>query len=95
MPTELPAPAHQRSAYVAAATEIDQATSAAVREQVAALDAFTADYTSAPGSQVTVMMYHAERLPDTGTDTATAPGADAAPSSAGPAPVSVSGASIR
>ena len=60
-----------------------------------ALDAFTADYTSVPGSQVTVMMYHAERLPDTGTDTVPDTGADAAPSSAGPAPVSASGASIR
>jgi hypothetical protein len=67
---------------VAAASEIDQATSDAVREQVAALDAFTADYTGAPGSQVTVMMYHAERIPD----------ADAA---ADAAPVSASGASIR
>jgi hypothetical protein len=79
MPTELPAPAHQRSAYVAAAAEIDQATSAAVREQIAALDSFTADYTSAPGSQVTVMMYHGERVPD------------ADPS----ASLSASGASIR
>lgn len=61
IPTELPAPAHQRSAYVATATVIDQAGSAAVREQIDALDAFTRDYTDRPGSQVTVMMYHAER----------------------------------
>ncbi|MGN6503596.1 MAG: hypothetical protein ACTHKX_11950 [Pseudolysinimonas sp.] len=81
MPTELPAPAHQRSAYVAAATEVDQATSTAVREQVAALDSFTADYTSAPGSQVTVMMYHAERVPE--------------PSGTADPPLSASGASIR
>ncbi|HTL40882.1 MAG TPA: hypothetical protein VL294_05370 [Pseudolysinimonas sp.] len=80
MPTELPAPAHQRSAYVAAATEVDQATSTAVREQVAALDAFTADYTSVPGSQVTVMMYHADRVGD---------------ADAGNAAASASGASIR
>jgi hypothetical protein len=46
---------------VATATVIDQATSAAVREQIDALDAFTRDYTDKPGSQVTVMMYHAER----------------------------------
>ncbi|MEO8095354.1 MAG: hypothetical protein ABI632_10515, partial [Pseudolysinimonas sp.] len=61
IPTELPAPAHQRSAYVAAATEIDLAESSAVRQQLAALDAFTHDYTSREGSRVTVMMYHAER----------------------------------
>jgi len=61
IPTDLPAPAHQRNSYVATATVIDHAESAAVREQVAALDAFTADYTQQPGSRVTVMMYHAER----------------------------------
>ena len=61
IPTELPAPAHQRNAYVATATEIDRAESAAVREQVAALDAFTSDYTQQPGSRVTVLMYHATR----------------------------------
>jgi len=61
IPTELPAPAHQRSAYVATATEIDRAGSQVVRDQVAALDAFTAEYTGRAGSRVTVMMYHAER----------------------------------
>jgi hypothetical protein len=80
LPTELPAPAHQRSAYVATATEVDRATSAAVRDQVAAMDAFTADYTGRPGAQVTVMMYHAERLPP--SDAGPPPGAAVEPLSA-------------
>jgi hypothetical protein len=62
MPEGLAAPAHQRSAYVAAATEIDAARSEAVREQIAAMDAFTAEYTGREGSRVTVMMYHADRM---------------------------------
>lgn len=61
IPTELPAPAHQRSAYVATATDVDRAQSSAVREQIAALDRFTADYTQRDGATVTVTMYHAER----------------------------------
>jgi len=61
IPDELPAPAHQRSAYVATATEIDAARSAAVRVQVAAMDAFTADYASRDGARVTVMTFHAVR----------------------------------
>lgn len=61
IPHDLPAPAHQRSAYVATATEIDRAQSAAVREQVAAMDAFTAEYAARDGSTITVMTYHAER----------------------------------
>jgi hypothetical protein len=61
IPTELPAPAHQRSAYVATATEVDRARSEAVRTQIAAMDRFTADYTQRDGSTVTVMTYHAER----------------------------------
>jgi hypothetical protein len=61
IPTDLPAPAHQRSAYVATATEIDRARSPVVREQIAAMDAFTAEYTQRPGSSITVMTYHAER----------------------------------
>jgi hypothetical protein len=61
IPDELPAPAHQRSAYVATATEIDAARSDAVRSQVRAMDAFTADYLRREGAQATVMLYHAER----------------------------------
>jgi hypothetical protein len=63
IPTELPAPAHQRSAYVATATAIDAASSQALRAQLDALDAFTRDYTEREASLVTVMMYHAEREP--------------------------------
>jgi hypothetical protein len=61
IPVELPAPAHQRSASVAAATEIDAARSEAVRSQVRAMDAFTADYLRHDGAHATVMMYHADR----------------------------------
>ncbi|MCU1417022.1 MAG: hypothetical protein JWP32_1196 [Schumannella sp.] len=61
IPTELPAPAHQRSAYVATATEVDRAESSAVRQQIAAMDEFTSDYTQREGSTVTVLTYHAER----------------------------------
>lgn len=61
IPTELPAPAHQRSAYVATATAIDDARSDAVRDQVAAMDAFTSGYTERDGSRVTVMTYRGER----------------------------------
>jgi hypothetical protein len=61
IPTDLLAPAHQRSAYVATASEIDTALSPEVRDQVAAMDQFTADYTERHGSSITVMTYHAER----------------------------------
>ena len=62
LPTYHAAPAHQRDAYMATAAAVDQATSAAVREQNAALNAFTADYASRPGSVVTAMTYHGERV---------------------------------
>jgi len=61
IPTDLAAPAHQRTAYVATASEVDRARSAAVREQIAAMDDFTADYTRQSGSSITVMTYHAQR----------------------------------
>lgn len=61
IPDDLPAPAHQRSAYVATATEIDRAASPDVRQQVAAMDAFTTEYTERDGSRVTVFTYLAER----------------------------------
>jgi pimeloyl-ACP methyl ester carboxylesterase len=63
LPTGLPAPAHQRNAYVATATVIDQARSDAVRDELAALDAFTGDYASQPGATITATTFHAERLP--------------------------------
>jgi hypothetical protein len=61
IPTAEPVPAHQREAYVATATVIDSASSAAVREQIAAMDAFTSDYAERDGSTITVTTYHAER----------------------------------
>jgi hypothetical protein len=64
LPTYHAAPAHQRDAYMATATAVDEAASSAVREQNAALDCFTADYADRPGSTVTAMTYHGERLPE-------------------------------
>jgi hypothetical protein len=61
IPITEPAPAHQREAYVATATVVDAARSDAVREQIAAMDAFTSDYAERDGSSITVMTYHAER----------------------------------
>ena len=61
IPTELPAPAHQRSAYAATAAVIDAASSQAVCEQVAAMDAFTGEYRERDGSTVTSMLYLAGR----------------------------------
>jgi hypothetical protein len=61
LPTGLAAPAHQRNAYVATATVIDQASSGAVRDELAALDAFTGDYTTQPGATITATTFHAER----------------------------------
>ena len=62
LPTYHAAPAHQRDAYMATATAVDEATSAAVRDQSAALNSFTADYADRPGSTVTAMVYHGERI---------------------------------
>lgn len=67
LPTYHAAPAHQRDAYMATAAAIDGAESSAVREQNAALNSFTADYAKQPGSTVTAMVYHAQRLPDAHT----------------------------
>lgn len=61
IPTELAAPAHQRTAYDATATVIDRASSAAVREQIAAMDEFTAGYLRDDGSRITAMVYEATR----------------------------------
>lgn len=80
IPTDLPAPAHQRNAYAATATAIDGAQSQAVREQVAAMDAFTGDYTQRAGSSITAMTFHAERA------AARASGAGAGVSSGGSIP---------
>jgi hypothetical protein len=61
IPSAEPAPAHQRDAYAVTAAVVDAAESVAVREQIAALDAFTGDYAHRDGSSITVMTYHAER----------------------------------
>ncbi len=61
IPTVEPVPAHQREAYVATATVVDAAQSNAVREQIAAMDAFTSDYADRDGSTITVTTYHAMR----------------------------------
>jgi hypothetical protein len=61
IPTAEPAPAHQREAYAATATVVDAAESGAVRDQIAAMNAFTADYAQREGSTITVTTYHAER----------------------------------
>jgi hypothetical protein len=61
IPTELAAPAHQRTAYDATATVIDRASSAAVREQIAAMDEFTAGYLRDDGFRITAMVYEATR----------------------------------
>jgi hypothetical protein len=61
IPAELAAPAHQRTAYDATAEVIDHAASDAVRQQVAAMDAFTADYRERDGSTITAMVYQATR----------------------------------
>lgn len=62
LPTYHAAPAHQRDAYMATATAVDGAASAAVRDQSDALNAFTADYAHRQGATVTAITYHGERL---------------------------------
>jgi hypothetical protein len=61
MPTDQPAPGHQRVAYAATAEAIDAARSAGVRTQSAALDGFTSEYAELPGSTITAYSYHAVR----------------------------------
>jgi hypothetical protein len=60
-PTALAAPAHQRGGYVETADAIDDADSAAVREQNRLLDRFTADYLDLPGGRATQYVYRGER----------------------------------
>jgi len=63
MPTALPAPGHQRSAYGHTANAIDDAESSVVRQEVGAIDAFTAEYLDLPGGRATSTTYRAVRLP--------------------------------
>jgi hypothetical protein len=67
LPSHHAVPAHQRDAYMATATAVDGARSSAVRDQNAALNAFTADYAGQPGATVTAMTYHGERVPQQAT----------------------------
>ncbi len=61
MPTDQPAPGHQKVAYAATAQAIDAARSGEVRAQNDALDAFTGQYASQPGSTITSYSYVADR----------------------------------
>lgn len=63
IPTDLPVPAHQRRAYAETARLLDAAESSEVRAQLDAIDAFTHEYTSREGSQITTYSYRAERAP--------------------------------
>lgn len=63
MPTDRPAPAHQRDAYDVTATLLDEARSPQLRAELDALDAFTHDYPQRDGGEITTFSYRAERLP--------------------------------
>jgi len=64
IPTDLPVPAHQRRAYAETARLLDAAQSPEVRAELDALDAFTHEYTSREGAQITTFSYRAERVPN-------------------------------
>jgi len=55
-------PAHQKDAYRATADAIDRADSAAVREQVARMDAFAAEIAGRDGATVTASEYELDRV---------------------------------
>jgi hypothetical protein len=63
LPTDKPAPAHQRRAYEDTARMLDGARSPEVRAELDALDAFTREYAERDGSRMTTFSYHAERVP--------------------------------
>lgn len=62
IPTALAAPGHQLFAYGHTANAIDAADSSAVRQEVRAIDAFTAEYLELPGGRATTTTYHATRV---------------------------------
>lgn len=62
IPNDLPAPAHQKRAYAETARLLDDARSPELRAELDALDAFTRDYTSRDGAQITTFDYRAERV---------------------------------
>lgn len=63
IPTDLPAPAHQRRAYEETARLLDAATSPQVRAELDALAEFAGDYLGRDGGELTVLSYRAERTP--------------------------------
>ena len=62
LPTDRPAPAHQRAAYVVTAGMLDDARSPQLRAELDALDSFTHDYARREGAEITTFSYRAERL---------------------------------
>jgi hypothetical protein len=62
IPTDMAAPAHQRVSYVETAAAVDAAESSLVRDQISAMDGFTAEYTTTGNATITSFTYHAERL---------------------------------
>lgn len=62
MPTDAPVPAHQRNAYAATAELLDAARSPVIRDELAALRAFTDDHLRRDGATMTVLRYRAERI---------------------------------
>ena len=63
LPTDEPAPAHQRRAYAQTAAMLDEARSPELRRELDALDAFTRDYAEREGAVITTLRYRAERVP--------------------------------
>jgi len=63
IPTDKPAPAHQRRAYEETARLLDAARSPELRAELDALDAFTRDYPNREGAEITTLRYRAERAP--------------------------------
>jgi hypothetical protein len=63
IPSDLPAPAHQKRAYAETARLLDAARSPELRAELDALDAFTRDYAGRDGSEITTFSYRAERVP--------------------------------
>ncbi len=63
LPTDKPAPAHQKRAYAETARLLDEARSPALRRELDALDDFTREYAQREGATITTLRYSAERLP--------------------------------
>lgn len=61
-PAGVAVPAHQLDSYLATAERIDASRLPEIREQVAKMDAFTAQLAAQPGAEVTVSEYTTERV---------------------------------